>query len=114
MDGDRTLGAMDADAGCGPLLSDDIAQQKPMRQRIFEHVRAQGHAARADVTRALGISPGSATTLTAELIITPEIFAQGLSLLLPFELRHFGCLVLLQTGCAIGEHLVAGFFKSHF
>jgi predicted NBD/HSP70 family sugar kinase len=39
-----------------------------MRQRIFEHVRAQGQAARADVTRALGISPGSATTLTAELI----------------------------------------------
>lgn len=42
--------------------------QKPMRQRIFEHVRAHGQAARADITRALAISPGSATTLTAELI----------------------------------------------
>ncbi len=68
MDGDGNLGKQEALAGCGPLLSDDIALQKPMRQRIFEHVRAQGQAARADVTRALGISPGSATTLTAELI----------------------------------------------
>ena len=68
MDGDGNLGQVDGRAGCGPLLADASAVQKPMRQRIFEHVRAQGHAARADVTRALGISPGSATTLTAELI----------------------------------------------
>lgn len=54
--------------GCGPLLADAVAVQKPMRQRIFEHVRAEGQAARADITRALGISPGSATMLTAELI----------------------------------------------
>lgn len=55
-------------SGCGPLLPSDSSDTKPLRQQIFEHVRAAGRAARADVTRALGISPGSATTLTADLI----------------------------------------------
>lgn len=68
MDGDANQGLDQGQSGCGPLLSDAAVVQKPMRQRIFEHVRAHGHAARADITRALGISPGSATTLTAELI----------------------------------------------
>lgn len=40
----------------------------PLRQQIFQHVRASGRAARADITRALNISAGSATTQTAELI----------------------------------------------
>lgn len=68
MDGDAPTGPELVPLGCGPLLGDVAAAQKPMRQRIFEHVRANGQAARADITRALGISPGSATTLTAELI----------------------------------------------
>ena len=68
MDGDGNIGGSEVQMGCGPLLADAVAVQKPMRQRIFEHVRAEGQAARADITRALGISPGSATTLTAELI----------------------------------------------
>ncbi len=55
-------------SGCGPLLPTDSADAKPLRQQIFEHVRAAGRAARTDVTRALGISAGSATTLTADLI----------------------------------------------
>ncbi len=55
-------------AGCGPLLSSDSPDAKPLRQQVFEHVRAAGRAARADVTRAIGISAGSATTLTADLI----------------------------------------------
>ena len=54
--------------GCGPLLPSSSIESKPLRQQIFEHVRAAGRAARADVTRALGISAGSATTLTADLI----------------------------------------------
>ena len=68
MDGEGNIGGSEMQMGCGPLLTDAVAVQKPMRQRIFEHVRAKGQAARADITRALGISPGSATTLTAELI----------------------------------------------
>lgn len=52
------------------MFAPDAAQggTLPLRQQIFQHVRASGQAARADVTRALGISPGSATTLSAELI----------------------------------------------
>ncbi|WP_019953997.1 ROK family protein [Yoonia vestfoldensis] len=57
-------------SGCGPLLPTASASAKPLRQQIFEHVRGAGRAARTDVTRALGISAGSATTLTAELIAT--------------------------------------------
>ncbi len=58
----------DAPSGCGPLLSAGSDDAKPLRQQIFEHVRAAGSATRTDVTRALGISAGSATTLTADLI----------------------------------------------
>jgi predicted NBD/HSP70 family sugar kinase len=58
----------DTPSGCGPMLPADQSDAKPLRQQIFEHVRAEGRAARADVTRALGISAGSATTLTADLI----------------------------------------------
>lgn len=54
--------------GCGPTLGDSAPTQKPLRQRIFEYVRGQGRTARSDISRALEISPGSATTLTAELI----------------------------------------------
>ncbi|MDO6591819.1 XylR family transcriptional regulator [Loktanella sp. D2R18] len=54
--------------GCGPLLPLGSAQTKSMRQQIFEHVRAAGRATRTDVIQALGISAGSATALTAEMI----------------------------------------------
>ncbi len=55
-------------AGCGPRLSQATATAKPLRQQIFEQVRASGRAARAEVTRALSVSPGSVTALTADLI----------------------------------------------
>lgn len=55
-------------SGCGPLLATANSQAKTLKQQIFEHVRSAGRAARTDVARALGISAGSATTLTADLI----------------------------------------------
>jgi len=55
-------------AGCGPILPVFGRDTTTLKQHVFDYVRASGHAARADVTRALGISPGSATTLTADLI----------------------------------------------
>lgn len=58
----------DTPAGCGPVLPVLGRDTTTLRQQIFEYVRASGRAARADVTRALGISAGSATTLTADLI----------------------------------------------
>lgn len=54
--------------GYGPLLQARPAGKGGLRQRVFEYVRANGRAARADITRALDISAGSATTLTADLI----------------------------------------------
>ncbi|MDX8349454.1 ROK family protein [Cognatiyoonia sp. IB215446] len=61
-------GESEGPTGCGPMLPSESTDSKPLRQQIFEHVRAAGRAARTDVTRALGISAGSATTLTADLI----------------------------------------------
>lgn len=56
--------------GCGPLFdpAQGQGQALPLRQQVFEHVRSSGQAARADITRALQISAGSATTLVADLI----------------------------------------------
>ena len=54
--------------GCGPLAAPAISDRRPLRQQVFECVRAAGHIARADITRALEVSPGSVTQLTAELI----------------------------------------------
>jgi predicted NBD/HSP70 family sugar kinase len=60
----------DVTAGCGPQLQSSGNIRGTLKQRIFEFVRASGHAARTDVCRALDISPGSATTLTADMIET--------------------------------------------
>jgi predicted NBD/HSP70 family sugar kinase len=54
--------------GCGPLLTGAPDTTAGLKQRVFEVVRANGRAARADITRALDISAGSVTSLTAELI----------------------------------------------
>ena len=54
--------------GCGPLQSSQADRPGGLRQQVFEHVRAKGCASRADVARGLGISAGSVTALTADLI----------------------------------------------
>ncbi len=59
--------------GCGPLLQALSTSSMPLRQQVFEYVRSHGHAARADITEALSISPGTATTLTAELIASGHL-----------------------------------------
>lgn len=55
-------------SGCGPLLSTPPEATAGLKQQVFEYIRGKGGAARADITRALDISAGSVTTLTAELI----------------------------------------------
>ncbi len=65
---DGTVQALEGVVGCGPLLSRSKASDVPLRQQVFHHVRAHGRANRTDITRALDISAGSATTLTADLI----------------------------------------------
>lgn len=55
-------------AGCGPLLQSGAVKAASLRLQFFQHVRANGRAARADVARALKISAGSATAVTSDLI----------------------------------------------
>lgn len=57
-----------APTGCGPLRPTTGTDLKPLRQQVFETVRAKGRIARAEITRSLGVSAGSITALTAELI----------------------------------------------
>lgn len=54
--------------GCGPLLRAAGDAARPLRQQVFEHIRAEGRATRAEITRALDISAASVTQLTADLI----------------------------------------------
>ena len=61
-------GAEAAPMGCGPRLAMPQDDTRPLRQQVFEQVRAGGHMPRMDVARALDISPGSVTTITSDLI----------------------------------------------
>ena len=54
--------------GCGPLMALPQEDARPLRQQVFEQVRANGQMPRMDVARALNISPGSVTTITSDLI----------------------------------------------
>ncbi len=59
---------MESRSGCGPLIAPLNDTMRPLRQQIFERVRAAGLIPRVEVAKALGISPASVTTLTSELI----------------------------------------------
>ena len=55
-------------AGCGPLIPPLSDLQRPLRQQVFERVRAAGQIPRVQVAKELGVSPASVTTITSELI----------------------------------------------
>ncbi len=54
--------------GCGPLAPPFPDFLRPLRQQVFERVRAAGSIARAQVARDLGVSPASVTAQTSGLI----------------------------------------------
>ncbi len=54
--------------GVGPLIPPLSDTLRPMRQQVFECVRAAGLIPRVQVAKDLGISPASVTTITSELI----------------------------------------------
>ena len=54
--------------GCGPLITPWSEHMRPLRQQVFERVRAQGLVARVQVAKDLGVSPATVTTITSELI----------------------------------------------
>ncbi|MEM9221853.1 MAG: ROK family transcriptional regulator [Pseudomonadota bacterium] len=53
--------------GCGPLLPAP-RDERPIKLRLLEWLRAAGTASRVDMARELGVSPGSITTASADLI----------------------------------------------
>ncbi len=61
-------GEQDGRKGVGPLIPPLTDNQRPLRQQVFEHVRAAGMIARVQVAKDLGVSPASVTTITSELI----------------------------------------------
>jgi predicted NBD/HSP70 family sugar kinase len=60
--------ADDARRGCGPLIAPLSESMRPLRQQVFERVRAAGLMPRVQVAKELGVSPASVTTITSELI----------------------------------------------
>lgn len=54
--------------GCGPLIAPLSESSRPLRQQIFERVRAAGLMPRVQVARELWVSPASVTTITSDLI----------------------------------------------
>ncbi|MEO1677868.1 MAG: ROK family protein [Pseudomonadota bacterium] len=54
--------------GCGPLIPALIEGGRPLRQQVFERVRAAGHLPRIEIAKDLGVSPASVTALTSDLI----------------------------------------------
>ncbi len=59
-----------AQKGVGPLIPPLPDLLRPLRQQVFERVRAAGLIARVQVAKELGVSPATITTLTADLIAT--------------------------------------------
>lgn len=62
--------ASEAGQGCGPIIAPLNDSLRPLRQQVFERVRAAGTVARVTLARELGVSPASVTTATSELIET--------------------------------------------
>jgi predicted NBD/HSP70 family sugar kinase len=54
--------------GVGPLISPLAESQRPLRQQVFELVRAAGLIPRVQVAKDLAVSPASVSTITSELI----------------------------------------------
>jgi len=54
--------------GVGPLIPPLTESQRPLRQQVFERVRAAGLIPRVTLARELAVSPASVTTITQELI----------------------------------------------
>ena len=56
--------------GVGPLIPPLSEAQRPLRQQVFERVRAAGLIPRVQLAKELAVSPASVTTITQELIET--------------------------------------------
>lgn len=90
--------------GVGPLIPPLTEAQRPLRQQIFERVRAAGSIPRVTLARELDVSPASVTTICAELIevgLIEEIAA-------PREADITRGRPAVALGVRADAHLVAG------
>ncbi|MDF1619913.1 ROK family transcriptional regulator [Pseudothioclava nitratireducens] len=91
-------------AGCGPLIAPLSETSRPLRQQIFERVRAAGQIARVQLAKELCVSPASVTTITSELIdsgLLEEVSA-------PRESDSGRGRPAVALGVRAAAHLVAG------
>ncbi len=58
----------DGRKGCGPRIAPLSESLRPLRQQVFEQIRAAGLVARVQLAKDLGVSPASVTTITSELL----------------------------------------------
>ena len=54
--------------GVGPLIHPNAEASRPLRQQVFERIRAVGSLPRVQVAKELGVSPATVTAIAAELI----------------------------------------------
>ena len=90
--------------GCGPLIPPLSDTLRPMRQQVFERVRAAGLIPRVQVAKDLGVSPASVTTITQELIeagLIEEIAA-------PRDMEQGRGRPAVSLGVRANAHRVAG------
>jgi predicted NBD/HSP70 family sugar kinase len=95
--------------GVGPLIPPLPDLLRPLRQQVFDRVRAAGQIARVQVAKELGVSPATITTLTSDLIATgliEEVAALRDSDGARSDIGRGRPAVLL--GVRAGSHLVAG------
>jgi predicted NBD/HSP70 family sugar kinase len=59
---------IDGRKGVGPLIPPLTESQRPLRQQVFELVRASGLIPRVQVAKDLDVSPATVTTISSELI----------------------------------------------
>jgi predicted NBD/HSP70 family sugar kinase len=96
--------ASDAQKGVGPLIPPLPDLLRPLRQQVFERVRAAGLIARVQVAKDLGVSPATITTLTSELIeagLIEEVAS-------PRDTEAARGRPAVQLGVQAKAHLVAG------
>ncbi|WP_306584568.1 ROK family transcriptional regulator [Gemmobacter fulvus] len=90
--------------GCGPLIAPLSEQTRPLRQQVFERVRAAGLIPRVQLAKELAVSPASVTTITQELIeagLIEEVAA-------PRDGDQGRGRPAVALGVRSGAHLVAG------
>ena len=91
-------------SGCGPLIPPLSQTARPLRQQVFERVRAAGQIARVQVAKELSVSPASVTTITSELIeagLLEEVAPTR-------EVEAVRGRPAVMLGVRPGAHLVAG------